>query len=116
MRKHCQQIVNSKKEECSNVSIEENKDDTEVDPEVQSLNLFEGQISNEILKLETGDEMIHFDSLPLCFNSFQNLRGNPGQILVESHNVSHEVPIEPMTPLSKSFYDLIVDILDNVCF
>jgi hypothetical protein len=82
---------------------------------VQPLSLFEGQTSDEIMMPETGDELIHLDSLPLCFNSFQILRGNLGQILVESHSVSHEVPVEPMPPLSKSFYDPIADILDNVC-
>jgi hypothetical protein len=41
------------------------KDDTEVDPEVQPLSLFEGQTSDEIMKPETGDELIHLDSLPL---------------------------------------------------
>ena len=68
------------------------------------------------MKPETGDEMIHLDSLPPCFNLFQILRGNLGQIQVESHNVSHEAPVEPMPPLSKIFYDPIVDIMDNVCF
>jgi hypothetical protein len=58
LRKHCQQIVNSKKEECSNALVEENKDDTEVDPEVQPLNIFEEQILDEILKPEIGDEII----------------------------------------------------------
>ena len=65
---------------------------------------------------EIGNEHIHCDPLPLCFNSFQILRGNFGQILVESHSVSHEVPVDPMPPLSKAFYDPIVDILDEVCF
>jgi hypothetical protein len=79
------------------------------------LSLLEDQTSDEIMKLETSDELIHLDSLPLCFNSFQILRGNLGQILVESHSVSHEVPIEPMAPLSKSFYDPIADVLDDLC-
>jgi hypothetical protein len=87
----------------------------EADPKVQPLNLFEGQISDEIPKPETGDELIHFDSLPLCFNSFQILRGNLGQILVESHSVSREVLIEPMTPSSKELYDPIAYILDGLC-
>jgi hypothetical protein len=82
---------------------------------VHPLILFEGQTSDEIMKPETSDELIHLDSFPLCFNSFQILRGNLVQILVESRNVSHEVPVEPMPPLSKSFYDPIADILDNVC-
>jgi hypothetical protein len=114
LRKHCKKIVNSKKEECSNAAVEENKDDTEADPEVQPLNLFEGQISDEIPKPETGDELIHFDSLPLCFNSFQILRGNLGQILVEDHNVSHEMPAK-IPQSSKIFYDPIVDVLDDLC-
>jgi len=79
------------------------------------LSLFEGQTSDEIMKPEIGDELIHLDSLPLCFNSFQILRGNLGHIIVKSHNVSHEVSVEPMPPLSKEFYDPIADILDNVC-
>ena len=116
MRKHCKQIVSNKKEECFDASVEENKDDTEVDPEVQPLNLSEGQISDEIPTLETRDELIHFDSLPLCFNSFHIFRGNLGQILVKSHSVSHEMPAELIPHSSKLFYDPIADILDNVCF
>jgi hypothetical protein len=50
----------------------------EVDPEVHPLSLFEGQTSDEIMKPETSDELIHLDSLSLCFNSFQILRGNLG--------------------------------------
>jgi hypothetical protein len=42
----------------------------------------------------TGNELIHFDSLPLCFNSFQTLKGNLGQILVEDHSVCHEMLAE----------------------
>jgi hypothetical protein len=68
------------------------------------------------MKLEKGHELIHFDLLPLCFNAFQILRGNLGQILVESHSVNHEVPVGPMTLLSETFYDPIADILDDVCF
>ena len=80
------------------------------------MRLFESQTLDEIMKPETGNEHIHCDSLPLCFNSFQNLRGNFGQILVESHSVNHEVPVGPVLPLSKAFYDPIADILDEVCF
>jgi hypothetical protein len=85
------------------------------DPEVHPLSLFEGQTSDEIMKPETSDELIHLDSFPLCFNSFQILRGNLGQILVESHSVSQEVPVEPMAPLSKAFYDPIAEVLDDLC-
>jgi hypothetical protein len=83
---------------------------------VKPLSLFEGQTSDEIMKPETGDELIHVDSFPLFFNSFQILRGNLSQILVKIHSVSHEVPIEPMPPLSKAFCDPIADMLDRLCF
>jgi hypothetical protein len=116
LRKHYKNIAHRKEEECSNASVEENKGNTKYDPEVQPLSLFEGQTSDEIMKPETCDELIHLDSLPVCFNSFQILRGNIGQILVEGHNVNHEVLVEPMPPLSKVFYDPIANILDNVSF
>jgi hypothetical protein len=116
LREHYKQVVNRKNEECSNVSVEENRGDTKADPEVQPLSLFESQTSDEIMKPEIGNEHIHCDSLPLCFNSFQILRGNFGQILVESHSVNHEVPVGPVLPLSEAFYDPIADILDEVCF
>jgi hypothetical protein len=68
LRKHCKQIVNIKKEECSNALVEENRGDTKDEREVQPLSLFEGQTLDEIMKPKTGDELIHFDSLPLFFN------------------------------------------------
>jgi hypothetical protein len=83
---------------------------------VQPLNIFECQTSDEIIEPGTGDEMIHFDSLPLFFSSFQIVRGNIGHILVENHSVSHEVPIEPMSQSSKALYDPIVDMMDRLCF
>jgi hypothetical protein len=46
-------------------------DDIEADPEVQPLSLFEGQTSDEIMKPETGDELIHFDSLPYALIHFK---------------------------------------------
>jgi hypothetical protein len=86
------------------------------DTEVQPFSPFECRTSDEITEAETSDEKIHFDSLPLCFSSFQIVRGNLGHILVENHSVSHEVPIEPMPQSSKSFYDPIADMLDSLCF
>jgi hypothetical protein len=62
------------------------------DPEVQPLNLFECQTSDEIIEHGTGNELIYFDSFPLCFSSFQIVRGNLSHILVENHSVSHEMP------------------------
>jgi hypothetical protein len=116
LKRNSRPIVNSEDKKFSDQSVEDAIVDMEADPEVHPLSLFEGQTLDEIMKPETSDELTHLDSLPMCFNSFQILRGNLGQILVESHSVSHEVPVEPMAPLSKAFYDPIADILDNVCF
>jgi hypothetical protein len=115
LKRNSRPVVNSEDKKFSDQSVEDAIVYMEVDPKVQPLSLFEGQTSDEIMKPETSDELIHLDSLPLCFNSFQILRGNLGQILVESHSVSHEVPVEPMAPLSKAFYDPIADVLDDLC-
>jgi hypothetical protein len=118
LRENCKQIVNRKDEECSNESVEENMDDTEpfLDPEVRSLSHLECQISDEITESETDDELIQFDSLPLCFNSFQIVKGNLGHILVENHRRNHEVSVEPMLQPSKALHDPIADMLDGLCF
>lgn len=49
-------------------------------PKVSSLNRIECKVSNEVKKLETDDELINFDSLPLCFNSFLIMKEIPGHI------------------------------------
>jgi hypothetical protein len=118
MREHCKQIVSKKDEECSATSGEENRDDIEVvsDSEVQNLSLCEGQNLDETKKPGTGNELIHFDSLPLCFSSFQTSRGNLVHILVENHSVSPEVSVKPIPRSSKAFYDPIANMLVNVCF
>jgi hypothetical protein len=80
LRKHYKQIVNSKNEECSNKPGEENRGDIEfvADSQVQPLSLCAGQNSDENTKPKTGNELIHFDSLPLCFSSFHTLKRNLG--------------------------------------
>jgi len=83
---------------------------------VQPLNLFECQTSDEIIKHGIGNELIYFDSLPLCFSSFQIVRGNLIHILVKNHSVSHEIPIEPMPQSSKNIYDPIANMMDSLYF
>jgi hypothetical protein len=108
LREHYKEVVNKKNEE--------NKVNMEANPEVRPLSLIEGQASDETMKPKTDNELIHCDSLPLCPISFQIVRGNIGQILVENHSVNHEILVGPISPPSKTFYDPIVDILDDVCF
>jgi hypothetical protein len=118
LRKHYKQIANSKNEECSNELGQENRGDIEVvaDSEVHPLSLCATQNSDENTKPRTGNELIHFDSLPLCFNSFPTLKGNLGHILVEYYSVSHEMPSGQIPQSSKIFYDPIANMLDRLCF
>ena len=64
---------------------------------VQPLSPFECQVANEITESETDDELIEFDSLPLCFNAFQIMKGNWDHILADNHKGKHEVSEEPTT-------------------
>jgi hypothetical protein len=83
---------------------------------MQPLSLCAGQNSDENTKPETCNELIHFDSMPLCFSSFHILERNIGQILVEDHNVSHEIPTEQIPQSSKNIYDPIANMLERLCF
>ena len=83
---------------------------------MQPLSLFEGQTLDEIMKPKIGDELIHLDSLSLCFSSFHTLKGNHDHILVEDHRVSHEILAKQIPQSSKIFYDPIANMLDRLCF
>jgi hypothetical protein len=118
LRGNCKQVVNGRKGECSDQLGEDASADVEavLNPESQHLPYFYFQIHDERLKPKTDNELIHCDSLPLYPFYFQIVRGNLGRILVENHSVNHEVPRGPISPPSKTFYDPIVDIVDDVCF
>jgi hypothetical protein len=75
LREHFKQAENRKDEECTNAPSEKNMGDIEAiaDSEVYPLSLCAGQNSDENTKPGTGNEQIHFDSLPLCFSSFHTL-------------------------------------------
>ena len=66
----------------------------------QPPNAIECQVADEDLKAGTYDQMMQYDSVPLCFESFQFLKGNFHSIssikdeqLIENHGISLE-PIE----------------------
>jgi hypothetical protein len=75
------------------------------DPKVWSLSHLECQILDEIIESKTDNELIWFDSLPLCFNSFHIVKWNLGHIVVDDHGRNHEVSVEPMLQLSKSLHE-----------
>ena len=64
-------------------------------------------------KFKAEEELIQFDSLPLCFNSSQILKGNLGHILVDNHRRNHEMSMEPTLQSSKALHDPIADTLDG---
>jgi hypothetical protein len=118
LKGNSRQVVNSEDKKLSNQSVEDAISDIEVvaDSEVHPLSLCAGQNLDENTKPGTGNELIHFDSPHLCFSSFQTLKGNVGQILVEDHSVSHEMPTKQIPQSSKIFYDPIANMLDRLCF
>jgi hypothetical protein len=118
LKRNSRPVVNSEDRNSSDQSIDDAIKDMEavLNPESQHLPYFDFQIPDERLKPKTDNELIHCDSLPLCPFSFQIVRGNLGRIPVENHSVNHEVPGGPISPPSKTFYDPIADIVDDVCF
>jgi len=69
----------------------------------------------EITESEVEVESSHLDSLPLCFNTFQIMKGNWDQILADNHKRKHELSKEPTLPY-KAPHDRISDVLDGFFF
>jgi hypothetical protein len=69
LRENYKQVVNNRDGECSDKSVEDVIDDMEVvlDPSLQPLSYID---------LQTEDELMHYNSIPLTFNSFQFLKKN----------------------------------------
>jgi hypothetical protein len=86
-----------------------------LDPEVQPLSHLECQISDEITEAETDDDLILFDSIPLCSNSFQILKGNFGHILNDEYMKDYNVSLEPMQQLPHLLQDPITEVLVDIC-
>ena len=51
----------------------------------------EVNLLNGEAKFKIEEELIQFDSLPLCFNSSQIVKRNIGHILVNNHRRNHDV-------------------------
>jgi hypothetical protein len=98
MRKHYKQIVNIRNGELSYQSDEEIMDDKEhvLDPDLHPLIHLEFQILDASSESVTCDELIHFDSIPLCSNSFQILKGNFDHILNDEYRKDYKVSLELM--------------------
>ena len=70
-----------------------------LDPKVQPLSHLECQISYASSELVTCDGLIHFDSIPLCSNSFHILKGNFDHILNDEYSKDYKASLEPMQQL-----------------
>jgi hypothetical protein len=108
LRENYKQIVNSRDGECSDESVGDVIDDIEVvlDPNLQPLSYID---------LQTKDELMHYNSIPLTFNSFQFLKKNFNHVMDDKHTENQEFVLEPIKQSSQSMQDPIVDVLDDLC-
>ena len=87
----------------------------------QPPNAIECQVADEDLEARTYDQMMQYDFVPLCLESFQFLKGNLHSIPlikdeqpVENHAISLE-PIENgLQQYFQVFHDPIADVLDDI--
>jgi hypothetical protein len=117
LRGNCKQVVNSREGEFSDQLGEDVIVDVEVvlNPELQPFTYFDFQISDERLKPEANYELIHNNSVPLCFNSFQFLKKNLEYMLKDKYTENQEVSVEPMQQSVQFLQDPISDVLDDLC-
>jgi hypothetical protein len=86
-----------------------------LNPESQPLTYIDFQIPDESLEPETNYELIHNNSVPLCFNSFQFLKKNLEYMLKDKYTENQEVSVEPMQQSVQFLQDPISDVLDDLC-
>jgi hypothetical protein len=108
LRENYKQIVNSRDGECSDESVGDVIDDIEVvlDPNLQPLSYID---------LQTEDELMHYNSIPLTFNSFQFLKKIFNHVMDDKHTENQEFVLEPIKQSSQSMQDPIADVLDDLC-
>jgi hypothetical protein len=96
LRENYKQVVDSKDEECFDHSVEDVIDDMEVvlDPELQPLSYIDFQIPDESLEPETEYELMHYNSIPLTFNSFHFLKKNFNHVMDDKHTENQEFVLE----------------------
>jgi hypothetical protein len=87
-----------------------------LNPESQPLIYIDFQIPDEILEPETNYELIHNNSVPLCFNSCQFLKKNLEYMLKDKYTENQEVSVEPIQQSDQFLQDPISDVLDDLCF
>ena len=82
---------------------------------MKPLSHLECQISDASSESVTYDELIHFDTIPLCSNSFQILKGNFDHILNDEYKKDYKVSLEPMKQPPHLQQDPIAEVLVDIC-
>lgn len=100
-----EQVVNEK---TSPEMVEEIVCDIEssLAPDLQPQNSIECQVADEGLEIETYDQTMQDDSVPLCFEAFQFLKQNFHNISKEKDGQAiecHAVSLKPMDTFQQSF-------------
>ena len=88
--------------------------------DLQPLNVINCQVVDEDSEARTYDQMMQDDSVPLCFESFQVLKGilhsiSSNEQPVENHAKSLEPIQNVLQQYFQVFHDPIADVLDDVC-
>jgi hypothetical protein len=117
LKRNSRPVENSEDRNFSDQSVEDAIKDMEVvlNPESQPLTYIDFQIPDESLEPETNYELIHNNSVPLCFNSFQFLKKNLEYMLKDKYTENQEVSVEPIQQSVQFLQDPISDVLDDLC-
>jgi hypothetical protein len=108
LRENYKQAVNNTNGECSDKSIEDVIDDMQaiLDPNLQPLSY---------IYLQKEYELMHYNSIPLTFNSFQLLKKNSNHVMDDKHTENQGFVLESMKQSSQFLQDPISDVLDDLC-
>jgi hypothetical protein len=117
LKRNSRPVENSDNKNFFDQSVEYAIKDMEaiLNPESQPLTYINFQILDESLEPETNSELIHNNSVPLCFNSFQVLKDTLGQMLKDKYIKGQQISFESMQQSCQSFQDPIADRLDGLC-
>jgi hypothetical protein len=101
-------IFNSRDGEFFDESVGDVIDDIEAifDPNLHPLSYID---------LQTEDELIHYNYIPLTFNSLQFLKKKFNHVMDDKNTENKEFVLEPIKKPSQSMQDPIVDALDDFC-
>jgi hypothetical protein len=116
LKRNSRSVVSSRYKISSDQSIDDTLKDMEavLNPVPQPLIHIDFQILDDNLEPETNFELIQKNSIPLCFKSFQVLKGTLGQVLRDEYRNKQKISFESMQQSCQSFQDPMVDLLDGM--